>query len=135
MTSPKAKVMPELAFDGTPNDTTVGYFTYTVEDDHWSWSSGMYEIHGYAPFARPATTSLMLSHKHPDDAQRAFGVLEQVTADGMPFSCYHRIIDARGDLRFVLSVGRGLLDANGTVEQVTGFLVDLTMVVPARAQS
>lgn len=128
--------MPELAFDGTPNDTTVGYFTYTVEDDHWSWSSGMFEIHGYSPFEVPATTALMLSHKHPDDASRTFDVLEQVTKDGMPFSCYHRLIDAHGDLHFVLSVGRGLLDGAGTVEQVTGFLVDLTRVVePARAEA
>lgn len=120
--------MKELRFDGRPNDTLVGYFTYTVEDDHWSWSEGMFELHGYEPYAVPATTELTLQHKHPDDAVRAFEALENVIGDGRPFSCYHRIIDAKSNVKHVLSVGRGMLGPNGKVEQVNGFFVDLTDV-------
>lgn len=123
--------MTELHFDGTPNDTPVGYFTYTVDDDHWSWSDGIYELHGYEPGAVPATTALLLAHKHPDDAGRAFEVLETVVRDGQPFSCYHRIVDVGQRVRYVLSVGRGHFGAHGRVEQVTGFFVDLTAVLPA----
>lgn len=120
--------MNELNFDGRPNHTPVGYFTYTVRDDHWSWSDGLFELHGYDPQAVAATTDLMLRHKHPDDALRAFEVLEAVVGDGQPFSCYHRILDAKSRVRYVLSVGRGVLDSHGRVEQVTGFFVDLTDV-------
>lgn len=120
--------MGELSFDGRPNDTPVGYFSYFVEDDVWSWSDGMYALHGYEPRAMPATTDLMLKHKHPDDALRAFEVLEAVTSDGMPFSCYHRIITIGGEVRYVLSVGRGQLGPHGRVESVTGYFVDLTGV-------
>jgi hypothetical protein len=77
----------ELKFDGRPNDTPIGYFTYDVEDDHWSWSDGMYELHGYEPREVSASTELMLKHKHPDDALRAIEVLESVVTDGRPFSC------------------------------------------------
>jgi hypothetical protein len=117
-----------LNFDGRPNNTPVGYYTYTVADDHWTWSDGLYALHGYEPLAVPATTGLMLSHKHPDDALRAFEVLENVIADGRPFSCYHRIIDAKQRVRCVLSVGRGHFGADGRVEQVTGYFIDLTGV-------
>src|SRR5687768_10503265 len=103
--------MGVLNFDGRPNDTPLGYYTYFVGDDVWSWSDGMYELHGYEPRAMPATTDLMLKHKHPDDALRAFEVLESVTYDGLPFSCYHRIITADGEVRYVLSVGRGVFGA------------------------
>lgn len=120
--------MSELRFDGRPNHTPVGYFTYTVHDDHWSWSDGLFELHGYDPQGVAPTTELILRHKHPDDALRAFEVLEAVVADGQPFSCYHRILDAKGRVRHVLSVGRGVLDAHGRVEQVTGFFVDLSEV-------
>ena len=120
--------MSSLAFDGSPNHTPVGYWTYTVGDDHWSWSEGIFELHGYAVDAVPATTELMLRHKHPDDAARVFDVLETAIADGRPFSCYHRIVDAKGAVRSVLSVGRGAMDSNGRVEQVVGFMVDLTDV-------
>jgi PAS domain-containing protein len=126
--------MSQLRFDGHPNDTPIGYFTYTVADDHWSWSDGVYQLHGYEPQERPPTTELMLRHKHPDDAARAFDVLERVSRDGRPFSCYHRIINTRNDVRYVLSVGRGLLGTNGRVEQVTGFFVDLTSVRDAEVR-
>ena len=122
--------MAEIHFDGRPNDTAVGYFTYTVDDDHWSWSDGMYELHGYAPHAVQPTTGLLLLHKHPDDKDRAFGVFETVIRDAKPFSCYHRIVDAKGEVRFVLSVGRGHVNADARVEQVSGFFVDMTQVVP-----
>lgn len=120
--------MSGLSFDGRRNETPVGYYSYTVVDDHWTWSEGMYELHGYEPLSVAATTELMLQHKHPDDALRAFEVLESVTRDGRPFSCYHRIVDAKGQVRSVLSVGRGLLGAHGRVEEVTGYFVDLTVV-------
>ena len=75
------------------------------------------------------TSGLLLLHKHPDDKDRAFGVFETVIRDAKPFSCYHRIIDAKGEVRFVLSVGRGHVNANARVEQVSGFFVDMTQVV------
>ena len=120
--------MSALTFDGTPNHTPVGYFTYTLLDDRWTWSDGLYTLHGYAPQHVAATTELMLEHKHPDDVARTLDVLEDVMRTGDPFSCYHRIVDTQGRVRYVLSVGRGVLDAEGAVEEVTGFFVDLTQV-------
>ncbi len=120
--------MGDLLFDGSQHGTPVGHYTYLVRDDHWVWSEGIYELHGYAPYTVPATTALLLQHKHPDDMARAFEVLENVVRDGRPFSCYHRIIDANKQVRSVLSVGTGVRGDNGGVEQVTGFFVDLTEV-------
>ncbi len=120
--------MSALAFDGTPNNTSVGYFTYSVADDSWTWSDGLYLLHGYAPREVSASTELMLRHKHPDDAARTLDVLEEVVRTGVPFSCYHRIVDAEHHVRSILSVGRGLMGPRGEVEQVTGFFVDLTQV-------
>jgi hypothetical protein len=31
------------AFDGSHQGPPVGNLTYTVDDDHWWWSDGMYE--------------------------------------------------------------------------------------------
>ena len=127
--------MTDLRFDGRPNDTPIGYYTYDVDGDHWSWSDGMFELHGYEPHEVTATTALLLQHKHPDDLLRALEVMESVVADGRPSSCYHRVVDARNVLRYVLSVGRGMFGADGRVEQVTGFFVDLTAVTDVKADS
>lgn len=126
--------MSSLAFDGTQNNTPVGYFTYIVEHDHWVWSPGLYALHGYEPNQVEATTELMLRHKHPEDTARTLNVLETVVSDGAPFSCYHRIVDAQTRVRYVLSVGRGVLGVQGTVEEVTGFFVDLTAIRRAETQ-
>jgi len=115
-------------FDGSMPVTPVGYFTYTVEDDQWFWSDGIYDLHGYEPRSVEPSTELLLRHKHPDDRARAYEVLETVVQDGRPFSCYHRLIDAKERVRSVLSVGRGVRGDRGTVEQVLGFFVDLTAV-------
>jgi hypothetical protein len=106
----------------------VGFYAYTVADGEWSWTDGIYLLHGYAPREVPASTEVFLSHKHPEDRSRAAQVLEDAIRDGRPFSCYHRIIDRHQQIRFVLSVGHGLLDAAGEVERVEGFFVDLTQV-------
>lgn len=120
--------MAALVFDGSQPGTPMGYYTYTVAEDHWSWSDGVYGIHGFAPNEVPATTAVLLSHKHPDDRVRAFEVLETAVRDGEQFSCYHRIIDRRERVRSVLAVGRGIKRPDGTVERLVGFFVDLTEV-------
>ena len=126
--------MGALAFDGSQHSSSVGCYTYLVAEDSWTWSDGIYELHGYAPHVVPVTTGLMLQHKHPDDMARAFEVLETVARDGLPFSCYHRIIDAKSNVRSVLSVGHGVLGSDGKVERVTGFFVDLTEVRQGETQ-
>lgn len=97
-----------------------------MSDDAWSWSDGVYLLHGYAPREVPPTTEVLIRHKHPDDRSRAAGVLEAAARDGKPFSCYHRIVDRHERVRSVLSVGRGIENAAGRVERVEGYFVDLT---------
>jgi hypothetical protein len=118
--------MAALAFDGSQPASRVGYYTYTVSDGAWSWSPGVYALHGFDPREVPATTDVLLRHKHPEDRARAFAVMEAALQDGEPFSCYHRIIDRHERVRSVLSVGRGIKDAEGKVEQLEGYFVDLT---------
>lgn len=118
--------MMEIAFDGSQPSTKVGYYSYLVSEDLWSWSDAVYLLHGYTPREVPATTEILLQHKHPDDRSRAAEVIDSAVQDGGPFSCYHRVIDKQDHLRSVLSVGRGIAGPTGRVERVEGYFVDLT---------
>lgn len=120
------RAMEEVAFDGSQHPTEVGWYLYLVAQDQWSWSDAVYLLHGYAPREVPATTEILLQHKHPDDRSRAAMVIDAAVRDGGPFSCYHRIIDRKKHVRSVLSVGRGVKDPTGRVERVEGYFVDLT---------
>ena len=123
------------AFDGSQAGPPVGYYTYDVGEDHWSWSDGMYAVHGYEPHEVTATTDLMLGHKHPDDRARTFDVLETAITSGAPYSCYHRIIDRQRRIRSVLAVGRAVRDGHGKVEKLVGFFIDLTEVRRTETQN
>jgi hypothetical protein len=106
----------------------VGHYTYTVTSGSWSWSIGLYAMHGYSPQDIEPSTEMMLSHKHPDDRSRALAVLEAAIETGQPFSCYHRVIDRKRRVRSVLSVGHGIAGPDGRVAEVVGYFVDLTQV-------
>jgi hypothetical protein len=120
--------METVAFDGSQPPGAVGHFAFTVGTDEWSWSDGMFALHGYGPDDVRPSTELMLSHKHPDDRSRALAVLEAAAETGEPFSCYHRILDRTGSVRSILSVGHGIEGPDGHVARVEGYFVDLTRV-------
>jgi len=120
--------METVAFDGSQPTGAVGHFVYRVAGDEWSWSTGLYTMHGYAPDEISVSTEVILEHKHPEDRSRALAVLETALEDGRPFSCYHRIIDRSQRVRSVLSVGHGVEGPGGEVVRVEGYFVDLTQV-------
>ena len=101
-------------------------FRYDVVGDSWWWSPGMYALHGLDPDEVVPSTGLLLAHKHADDRARTEGTLRAVLATGEPFCCRHRIVDAAGRVRTVMSVGEGRRDEAGAVVAVDGYFVDLT---------
>lgn len=104
----------------------AGAFTWDVTADQWSWSEEMYVIHGFAPGDVVPTTELLLAHKHPDDRAKAEGVVHRFLSTGERFACYHRIVDAHSQERHVLVVAGGRTSPDGTVTEMSGFMIDLT---------
>lgn len=112
----------------------TGSWSRYLSDDTWYWSDEMYVIHGFAPGQVLPSTELVLRHKHPEDLERSQRLVQTAAELGTPFSNYHRIIDARGRVRQVLTVGRGFTDADGELVEVTGYTVDLTATWQAEVQ-
>jgi hypothetical protein len=117
----------------TPDPVTStglsGSFEYSHATDSLVWSEAVFAIHGFAPGEVLPTLDLVLAHKHPDDRPQAARVIREVCTTGRPFSLWHRLVDANGSPRDVLSVGAGVLDENGAVVGVVGYLTDLTDAV------
>jgi len=104
----------------------TGSWTCDLVHDEWWWSEEMYAIHGFAPGEVAPTTELVLRHKHPEDRDRAERAIATAFELGTRFSLYHRIIDAHGRQRHVLTVGKGNRAHDGRVVEVSGYMVDLT---------
>ncbi|MBO3085642.1 ANTAR domain-containing protein [Cellulomonas fengjieae] len=109
----------------TPSPAQVGRFRYTAPTGRWTWSDGMFRIHGMAPGEVVPTLALMSRHVHPDDRGRVMDALSQCAVDGEPFGCHYRLLDLTGGERSVTLTGAG--DPDGDAPRtVSGFLVDVT---------
>ncbi|HSE71117.1 MAG TPA: PAS and ANTAR domain-containing protein [Nocardioidaceae bacterium] len=112
---------------GSPSviPSPAGPFRYRVVPDSWWWSDTLFRIHGFEPGQVVPTTELLLSHKHPEDEPVVRETVRRVLADGRPFALWHRILDADGRVRQVVSTGAGEL-RGGRVVEVHGHMVDVT---------
>ena len=101
-------------------------FRYDVATGDWWWSPGMFELHGLVDGEMQPTTGLLMAHKHPGDLTATQSTLRHVLATGEPFCCRHRVVDAHGRVREVLSVGEAGHGPDGAITTVQGYFVDLT---------
>jgi PAS domain S-box-containing protein len=90
------------------------------------WSDGMYQVHGYQRGEVVPTLDLLYAHKHPEDRPWCQGITEKLIQAGGYFCTYHRIIDAQGRVRHVLSSGDAIRDDVGNVTALEGVTLDLT---------
>jgi hypothetical protein len=107
--------------------TAVGRFSWNTVTDVWWWSDDLYRLYGYAPAAVEPTLDRFLQHKDPRDRARIDLVFSRCSQEGGPFSCHHRIIDARGIHKTVVAIGFGHRNAADTrTDVMEGFLVEVS---------
>ncbi len=105
---------------------TTGRFSYDVPTDKWRWDDDVYEIHGIEPGELTPTTDLIIAYKHSEDRERVRATLERAMSDGAPFNVYYRLVRRDGDERRVVLTGEGEHGADGRVEMLFGYYVDVT---------
>lgn len=104
-----------------PHEATpvTGRFTFTSVLDRWTWSDGMFTLHGMEPGEVVPTGVLFLRHVHADDRPTVERVIEASSTQAS--GCEYRVVDLTGHVRtVVLTVSA---DPDGTT---TGHLLDVT---------
>ncbi|WP_129336175.1 hypothetical protein [Cellulomonas endophytica] len=100
----------------------AGTFRLQRRDDRWTWSDGMFAVHGFAPGEVVPTTELLLHHTAPAVRSR-LATLLAFDAPLETFVSVHTLRDARARDRVVAL----LVDREGEDDEVlVGVLVDLT---------
>lgn len=107
------------------NQCVAGTFRVDLGTGKIRWSDDMFRLHGYRRGDVVPTLELLYSHKHPEDRPRCEKIVEQVVRTGGYFCMYHRIIDAQGRMRRVLTTGDAIADG-GKVSALEGVMIDLT---------
>ena len=118
-------VAADLA-DGS--EAPAARFRYDVRARTWWWADGLYAVYGFEPGEVVPSHELIRSHHVDGQEWSADEVLGPALSDGRAFSLQHRILDTRGVVRTLLTVGEGDLD-DGDVVAVSGYVVDVTEVL------
>jgi PAS domain-containing protein len=114
-----------LAADGSQH---LGWFRFYFDNDRWTWSPQVENMHGYKPGTTAPSTLLVLSHVHLDDYHRVAQALHDARRSQHPFSSRHRILDTSHHLRHVVMIGAPFYDMEGAVAGMQGFCLDVTAV-------
>ncbi len=103
----------------------VGSFRISLPSRDWSCSSELLEILGLAE-SDPPTQDLLLERQHPDDRAAVQTFIDEVAATGEPTAVWHRVVRPDGTVRQVLTAAAGVRAPDGTLEAVSGQVVDVT---------
>lgn len=106
-----------------------GSFHLRRDSGTWRWSEELYSIYGFTQGEVVPTLDLMLSHQHPDDRVAFEQQLLDTLERGRPLSLWHRIVDAHGTTRQVVTAGSAELTDDGAVTAVHGYTTDVTEAV------
>ena len=99
----------------------VDLVTHRITFDNLT--AGMY---GYAPDTFPGTPAAALQRVHPDDLAQMTQLFERAVQERSLYSCEYRTRWPDGSVRWLVSRGQALYDADGQAYAVTGVVCDLT---------
>lgn len=107
----------------------TGTFHFARSSRTWTWSEDLYAVYGFRPGDVVPTTELILSHQHPEDRAEVEQALLRTISTGEPHSLWHRICDAKGQVRQLVTFGAGHVGEDGSLEGVSGYVIDLSDAV------
>jgi PAS fold len=111
-----------------------GWFRLRFDDDRWTWSPQVEQMHGYRPGTVAPSTLLVLSHVHPDDDRHVAAVLYDVRRTRRPIRLHHRIIDTHHHVHHVVMIGVPEYDSSGALVGLQGFYLDVTALSSTAGQ-
>jgi hypothetical protein len=104
---------------------TVGSFRISLPSRDWTWSSGLFELLGLDE-SEPPTEDRLLERQHPEDRAAVQQLLDEVTSTGEPTAVWHRVVRPDRSIRLAVTSATGERGADGTLEAVSGQVVDVT---------
>jgi len=103
----------------------MGSWEWEIASGKVTWSDELYRIFGVPP-GTEVDYAAYRRRLHPEDRERARGVIEEALEARSPFVITHRIIRPDGTRRWIQGEGKPILDESGRVVRMIGTAHDIT---------
>lgn len=102
------------------------WFRRDLRTDRTFWSDDLFRLFGYLPGEVVPSAELSVAHIHPCDRGRTTLLLSSARISAECFTQRHRVVRTDGAVRLVVMVVVPRVGDDGRVDQVSGFLTDLS---------
>lgn len=103
----------------------LGNWEYDRATQKVSWSEELFRLYGRDASWQP-TYSEWQQQIHPDDWEPFEQAIDRALSEGMPYRIEHRVIRPDGVMRYAVSKGEAVLNAQGQVIKLFGTTQDIT---------
>jgi PAS domain S-box-containing protein len=103
----------------------AGLWSWDIKANQMDWSPGFYALLGLEPGKVEPSYAEIAARTHPED-RRPPGQIDHVLAQALPINRTFRIIRPDGRVRWILSRGDILVDAQGAPQRSVGVAFDVT---------
>lgn len=110
----------------TEEMASVGSWEWKLPELRAQWSRQLLRIFGRDPAGEPPDIDELIAAVHPDDRAGFQALVARVRQTPGPFRYSYRIVDARGETRYLQARGRTIADARGMPTRSYGTTQDIT---------
>ena len=103
-----------------------GSWEWDIATDTVTWSDELYRICGVEPGTLEPTYDAVMSLNHPDDRDMVAGTVQRAIAERGSWALDARLVRPDGDIRWLHSLGRVIVDEHGEPQSCFGLAVDIT---------
>jgi PAS domain S-box-containing protein len=104
----------------------MGWWDYDYAGNRITWSPNLVRIMGFEPSSFSSTPEGLVAHVHPEDRDKFLALLDGRGPDAGSRSCELRFICPDGSVRWSLTSGHMIRDAQGNPMQFAGVDLDIT---------
>lgn len=98
-------------------------------DGDWTaefMSEGCLALTGFPPADFMDGVRTYASVIHADDSENVWNDVQAALAERRPYQLVYRLVTASGETKWVWEQGQGVLDSDGTIVSLEGFIADIT---------
>ena len=104
----------------------IGCWDFDITTGKAEWNENHFRLIGLDPNQHESNYSTWISRLHPEDVELVETAFDQSLENNYELNLEYRVVYPTGDVRWVLSRGRGIYDQSGRALRILGVMLDIS---------